>query len=335
MLNLILILIIILAVFLAALFSGLETGMYQLSRLRLRLGAEKKRWSFIVLARMMRDSPGLLISMLVGTNLVYYITTSAVTYMLLSKLHTEHTAMLLATLLTAPILFIFSEVIPKNIFFYRADILMPRFAFILLFFHKLFTWCGIVPLLKIISHLFARFFASARPGDTFKTPPRQSYLKAILRETDDSGFFSPVQAGIINRLDGILHQNINSVMIPVGKAKLVSKNCNKKSLLKMLRKHSFTRLPVYDGTAANIVGFINVYDCLNAREEFDRLDEFIKPILSLDARTIVIDAIDKMRTENQKIVLVTKPAYADRTRPLGLITMKDLAEELVGELAQW
>jgi len=333
MVNLILLSIIILVVFLAALFAGSETGMYQLSRLRLRLGAEKKQWSFIVLTRMMRDSPGLLISMLVANNLAHYIISGLVTYMLLSKLHAEHTAKLLAAVLTAPVLFIFSEVIPKNIFFYRADLLMARFAFILLFFHKLFTWCGIVPLLKIISHISVRSSSPAHPTDTFDIPPHQSHLKAILRETDESDIFSPVQAGIVNRLDGILHQNIKSVMIPISKAKMVTKGSNKKGLLKILEKQPFTRLLVYDRTPTNIVGFINIYDCLNAREEFDNLDKFLKPILRLDSQTIVIDAIDKMRAENQKIVLVTKPVQAGR--PVGLITMKDLVEELVGELAEW
>ena len=49
----------------------------------------------------------------------------------------------------------------------------------------------------------------------------------------------------------------------------------------------------------------------------------------------VIDAIDYMRKENQKILLVTRAGLAGREKPLGIVTMKDLVEELLGELAEW
>jgi Mg2+/Co2+ transporter CorB len=61
------------------LFSGAETGIYQLSRLRLRIGIEKKMPLSLILGDVLRDGPGLLISILVGNNLANYIITSCVT----------------------------------------------------------------------------------------------------------------------------------------------------------------------------------------------------------------------------------------------------------------
>ncbi|MHC4536230.1 MAG: CNNM domain-containing protein [Planctomycetota bacterium] len=58
--------LIVLFIILTGLFSGSETGMYRLSRLRLRLGIEKKKLSFIMLGRCIKDSNGLLLSMLIG-----------------------------------------------------------------------------------------------------------------------------------------------------------------------------------------------------------------------------------------------------------------------------
>jgi Mg2+/Co2+ transporter CorB len=96
----------------------------------------------------MDDSPGLVLSMLIGNNLVHYLVTSIVTVMLLAGALSSHAAEIYATVLIAPILFIFSEVIPKNVCYHRADVLMPRFAPLLWFFHKLFTCSGVVALLK-------------------------------------------------------------------------------------------------------------------------------------------------------------------------------------------
>jgi CBS domain containing-hemolysin-like protein len=42
-----------------------------------------------------------------------------------------------------------------------------------------------------------------------------------------------------------------------------------------------------------------------------------------------------MQSESQKIVLVTRIGHAGRETPIGIVTMKDLVEELLGELAEW
>jgi CBS domain containing-hemolysin-like protein len=49
----------------------------------------------------------------------------------------------------------------------------------------------------------------------------------------------------------------------------------------------------------------------------------------------VTDAIHIMQSEKHKIVLVTRSGRGGREWPIGIVTMKDLAEELLGELAEW
>ena len=80
-----LMLIIISAVFFTGLFAGAETGIYQVSRLRLRFGVERKQFSSVVLSKALQDTPGLLTSTLVGTNISIYLVTSTVTYIILQK----------------------------------------------------------------------------------------------------------------------------------------------------------------------------------------------------------------------------------------------------------
>ena len=68
---------------------------------------------------------------------------------------------------------------------------------------------------------------------------------------------------------------------------------------------------------------------------FNNLEAFVKPIRWLDAMTPVVDAIDTMRREKLEIVLVTRTRRTGSGVPLGIVTMKDLVEELLGELAEW
>lgn len=320
---------------LAGLFAGAETGIYQLSRLRLRLGVENKRPLFVILDKSLRDSPALLLSLLLGTNLAHYVATSIVTLLFLRQLQVEHTAELFAAVLTAPVLFIFSELLPKNLFFYRADFLMPYVAPLLLAFHRFFTWCQIVPLLGKLSRRFTGLTGASVGPKTAIAAVRRPHIRAIFQETQEEGFLSPVQTDIINRLAGISHLSIKAVMTPVNKVQMLDVNTDSSTLLKQLAESAFTRLPVYEHTSANITGFINIYECLSANQQFADLRSFIKPIRKLSAQTLVTEAINTMQTENQKIVLVTRPGHAGQERPVGIVTMKDLVEELLGELTEW
>jgi putative hemolysin len=333
--NIALISAVVFFVFLAGLFAGSETGMYQLSRLRLRLGIEKKRMSFIILGRCLSDSTGLLLSMLIGTNLSHYLATSIVTSMFLGTVDTEHTAEFFATILTVPILFICAELIPKNTFFYRADVLMPYLSPLLYAVYKLLSWCGILPLLKLISSLFARLMGLAAASKTVIASAQRHKIQAILQDTHEEGFLSPVQSEIVNRLVGISHVHIGSVMIPIHNVEMVDANSDDSALLNKLNKCAFTRLPVTEGRAGNILGFISIYEALSSSEKFADLRGFIKPIRKLDADMTVIDAMNIMQKENHKIVLVVRAGHFGREKPVGIVTMKDLVEELLGELAEW
>ncbi|MHC4122841.1 MAG: CNNM domain-containing protein [Planctomycetota bacterium] len=331
----ILIILAVSAVILAGLFAGTETGVYQLSRIRLRLGIAEKKLSFIILGKSLSDSPGLLISMLIGTNLLYYITTSIVTFILLSRLQDKHAVEILTAVITTPIVFIFSEVIPKSLFLYRADFLMPFTAPVVFVFHKLCTFCGIVPLLKGFSRLLGRFAGSASMSNAAIASTQRHQISTLLQETREEKVLSSIQTGIISRMTNISNITIHSVMILLNKVQMVEVNSNRDALLNILKKSAYTRLPVYEDKPGNIVGFINIYDALNTKEDFDSLHSLVKPIHRLSADISVLDAMNIVQKEKQKIVLVNRLGLTKHHRPLGIVTMKDLIEELFGELTEW
>jgi putative hemolysin len=333
--NFVLILIFALLVVLAGLFAGTETGLYRLSRLRLRLGVEKKHLKYILLGRCLHDGPGLLLSLLIGTNLSHYLATSIVTWVLLTVVSTEHMAEIITTALTAPFLFVFAELIPKNIFFYRSDSLMPYMAPVLYIFHKFLSLCGVVPVLKFIATFFARLAGSAYASKTAISSAQRHTVQAFLYETQEEGILSSVQTDIVNRLVKVSSVRLKSVMIPLDKVKTIDINSDYLAVLNVLDKSPFTRLPVTEEQPGNVIGFINIYETLSSSKQFSDLRDFISPINTLDMNTTVFDAMSYMQKQNQKILLVTRASPAERRKPLGIVTMKDLVEELLGELAEW
>ena len=111
-------------------------------------------------------------------------------------------------------------------------------------------------------------------------------------------------------------------------------NSSRKELLAVLDKWPHTRLPVYERNRNSIIGSVNIYEALGSGEDFQDIRKFIKPISRLNSATSVIDAMNEMIKQNDKIVLVVAAAAAKR-KIIGIVTMKDLAEELTGELAEW
>lgn len=329
-----LMLLAIVMVVLAGFFAGAETGIYRLSRLRLRLNAERRNLLSVLLANVMRDSSGLLLSLLVGTNLCHYVATSAITSAFLSLVASEHAAELYTTLLMAPLLFILSELIPKNVFLHRADALSTVAAPLLYISHKAFTWCGAVPLLRLTSNLFAKLIGSSESSKTMIASSQSHQVRTILRDTREEGLLSPVQTEMIDRIANIPGLRLSTVMVPLSRVQTAGIHSDRVLLLEILKKHAHTRLPVWRDAPGNIAGFIDVYDVLASTEEFTSLEKFLRPLKTLDADTLITDAIDIMRREQIKIVLVTR-SRTWREVPAGIVTMKDLVEELMGELAEW
>ncbi len=323
------------AVVLSAVFSGLETGMYRVSRLRVRLGAEKGQWRQRILSRILPDGAGLLLSLLVANNLANYAATSGVTYLFLEAVDSERMAEVLATALTAPLLFVFAESLPKNVFLARADALMAFFAPLVLVTHRALTWCGIVPLLRGLAHLFGRVIGASVPSRTMIASAQRHHVRAILRDTHEEGLLSPVQTDIIDRIVSVPGLRLSAVMVPFSRVQSVHVRSDRRTLLHTLKRCTWTRLLVWRDAPTHIVGFVNIYDVLSSDEPFDDLARFVLPLRRMDVGTSVIEAIDVMRRDQVKMVLVTRTRRGGHQVPAGIVTMKDLVEELLGELAEW
>ena len=103
-------------------------------------------------------------------------------------------------------------------------------------------------------------------------------------------------------------------------------------MIDIFSKIPFNKLLVYDRWKSNIVGFIQISDCLSVDKDFNNLNDFLKPIRKIDLNTPFTQTVKIMQKEKHKIALITKTSYHDK--PLGIVTMKDLIEVLFGELVE-
>jgi CBS domain containing-hemolysin-like protein len=132
-----------------------------------------------------------------------------------------------------------------------------------------------------------------------------------------------------NRVMHIGQVTLDQVMTPIARVEVISPETTGEELTAFLSGHDFSRLPVLDSGGA-IVGVINIYDVL-LDESVSRPADVMTIPPELPSETTVTDALYRMRQANAPMAVVANKSG----QHVGIVTIKDLVEEIVGELAVW
>jgi putative hemolysin len=325
-------------VLLSAFFSGAETGMYCLNRMRLRLAAHEKQHAATRLQRLLSDQAGLLFTTLVGTNAANYLAPICLVTVFLHFLQSaesehlravyEHKAELLTTLILTPILFIFGEIVPKNVFQRQADRYMMLIATPLSAAYQAARVTGLLVLQRQISR-FLRSRLGRQTASTSALHPKLEMYQ-MLREGAADGALTTAQMFILQRIPTLKALRIANVMTPRSSSVMLNAIASRREILDTIRHSPYSRLPVYRGERANVIGIVHILDVLTAPAD-SSLTQCLQPLLTLNYTTPVMKALTALQRGGQRMAVVV-----DRSgRCLGLVTIKDLVEEIVGELAAW
>lgn len=315
-------------IFFSAFFSGSETGIYSISRLKLRINREKGKPVDRILHKLLLDDYGLVFTTLCGTNLTNYLTGSIVTGLFLAQGLAGYKAEIYATLILTPVLFLFSEALPKHIYYSKADKLMPLGGWMLWVWHKIFTYTGLVPFLKLLSRIAAKLIGSKQKGETLINTAQRHHITEIVRQTFKEGALSVVQAKILEKIVNISNANAGSVMVPIKYVLMVSSKIKHEELHQELaRSHHQYRL-VYEGNQQNIIGYISILELLNSDIKSDEITAFIRPLSQIPAETPVMKALNIMIKAGHKILLITSQTILGKTTIEGIVTIKDLAHKI-------
>ena len=321
------------AVFLAALANGMETGIYRVNRVRLRLRADRGDRRARALTGLLGDVRGLIIVCLIVYDTGVYVATAFVTNLVAHAGWASGPVgvELLSTALLAPLFFIFTDVLPKSIFTYEADRWMVRFGGVLRAAHGVLRGVGLVPALKGASTLILRVARGREAALVNPFHPRQR-LRAFLREGAAEGVLSRYQDELVDRVLALRERQVRDVMIPLARVTSVEAGTDREHFVEHLRAHSYSRVPVWEGRRDHIIGIVHINDVLAAgAEAFDLARLAAGEPLCVGPDMPVSQAMFRMRAARAAMAVVVGP----RDRAVGIITIKDLVEEIVGELAEW
>jgi CBS domain containing-hemolysin-like protein len=310
-------------------FSGSEMGLYCVNRVRLRLAAEQHDPNAARLKGMVDRQQETVLGILLGTNLANYLLTCSTTAFLTGafQIHPDHVELYAAAILS-PMIFVLGDVVPKNWFQLQADRLMLISSRLLHTCILLFRYTGVLWALQGLTYVSAKL-ASSDPQAGLQSPRLE--VVGLLREGAAGGAVTEEQADITERVMNLSSIHVGTVMLPRRKAITVPITATRKDLERVVRYHSYSRMPVIDRDGRTVAGIVNAYDILAQESESTAIEGWIQPMLEIEASETVYNALVLLQRNKATMAIVTDP----RRGFVGIMTLKDVIEEIFGELPAW
>lgn len=313
----------LLACYLAsAMFSGSETAFYALSKARLEADLRFGRRMAFLVRWLIRDERAFLIAILIGNNLVLELATSQMQGLLALFVDAPLAAReLLLTLILTPTLFLFGELLPKDVYRRRPHTLLGYSAPLVALARLLF-----VPLslpLRWLSQAVEAIFRLER-SEVEVTLGRDWVIELV----EESARAGSLPSGLKPMVDNVLRLRsipLSEVMVPYAEVFCIDLRTPAAETQRRLAEAPHTRLPLVE-TDGSVARYVHQLEALAAPGT--PLPDLARPLLALDPEMPVDRALARLRLAGQRCALVGTSAA-----PRGLVTLKDLVETISGDLA--
>ena len=315
---------------LSAFFSSSEIAMFALPNHRVDAVVEEGKRGSKTLARLKADPHRLLVTILVGNNLVNVAMSSLATGLLAFYLGNQGQAVFIATFAITALVLLFGESAPKS---YAVDnteswalrISRPlRLAEIVL-----------LPLVVLFDHL-TRIVNKVTGG---RAAIEESYItrqeiRDIIETGEREGVLDEDEREMLQRTLRFNRTIVKEVMTPRLDMTAVPKDASIEEAIETCVQSGHERLPVYDGELDNVLGVVHISDLVRDGNYGDaedlELDDVIEPTLHVPESKNVDELLTEMREERLNMVIVIDEFGTTE----GLVTMEDLVEEIVGEILE-
>ena len=307
--------------FCSAYFASCETAYTAVSKVRLRTMADKgdKRAKKALWICDRFDKT--LTTILIGNNVFHAACASLSALLVLRQFSEEY--VVYGTLITTIIVYLFAEMLPKSLAKARAEEIALLFAPSMGLLVRVLT--PISAIFSGIAGLLSRFFNSEQSETV-----TEEELISIIETIEDEGVLEPEKQALVNSAMEFRDKLARDIMIPMDQVVSVPSSIPLAELATLATQMAYSRLPVYEGRKDNIVGILPVSQFLSyyvCGKPIILRKLLMKPYV-FDSNTEISVLLQRMRLNKLHMVFVTD----ENRKKLGLITMEDLLEELVGDI---
>lgn len=311
--------LIIVLIYWSGWFSGMETALTRLDSLDL---AEMKRQKVRNIKRIFslkRDMNRTLITILIGNNIVN-VALSAVTALAADSVFHQLGVSLAVGAITFLII-IFGDIIPKSTALADARKVASKRAAILYFLTIVFN-----PLTRLFTLLAGWILRLKGIKQGKKAVLVTDWkIKELATLSQEEGQIKTLEKKIIHHVFHFGDKTVRNVMIPLARVAKLPEDCTMDQAVKEFRVHGYTRLPLVS-KGGRVTGVINVKSLVGRRH--GSLQGLISQPLFVSAKVHVTTLFERMQQTRIHIAIVED----GHGRHIGLATMEDLLEELVGEI---
>ena len=319
--NGVMLLIIIICVILSGYFSATETAFSAINRVRIRNQAEKGNKRAALVLQLSDNYDSLLSTILIGNNIVN-IGCSSLATILFVKLLGEEMGAGISTLVITVVVLIFGEISPKSI----AKESPEKFA---MFSAPMINGLRIV--LTPINWMFGQW--KKLLSCLFKTSGSQGItseeLFTIVEEAQEEGSIDKEEGSLLRSALSFDDLEAGDILTPRIDMEGIPVESTQEEAAEVFANTGYSRLPVYEETLDHIVGILYHKDFYNRVYGTDTsIREVMRPALFTTAN----QKIDELMQELQKKKLHIAIVLDEFGGTVGLITLEDILEELVGEI---
>ena len=314
--------IILLLLFFAAYFAVCETAFASVSRIRLKLEADRgdrraKRAMFVT-----EHFDKAITTILIGTNIVHLAAAAYVTVLVTRRWGVN--AVTLSTVITTVVVFFVGEMLPKSI----AKKYSARFSLgtagSLCFFMRVFT-----PLSAVLTAI-GGFAASLTRGDS-EVSVTEDELYDIIENMTDEGELDAEQGELVTSALSFGDVTVESILTARVDVTALDVDWPPEKVMGVVRDLRHSRVPVYEGTIDNIIGILQIRKYMKAWLS-DRAHISLRALLDepyfIHQSMKIAELLPVMSGKKLNMAVVTD----NYGGTLGIVTVEDILEELVGEI---
>jgi CBS domain containing-hemolysin-like protein len=222
---------------------------------------------------------------------------------------------------------VFGELIPKTLALQSPDRTSLCVATPLILFARL-AHPAIVAMNGAGNAIIRR--AGYQPAGTEGMVHSVQELDLLITDTEEAGVLTHQQAEFARKVFTLSGKRVADCLVPRDRMAALALGTPPDRILELVRSGAHTRMPVYDGDLDNVVGVVNTKDLffLFSLKGVVVLEDALYPPLFLKPDDNVADALELFRKERRPLAVVRD----DAGTVLGLITMEDVLEEIVGDI---
>jgi CBS domain containing-hemolysin-like protein len=155
-------------------------------------------------------------------------------------------------------------------------------------------------------------------------------LVLLIEDTEEAGIITPDQADYVQNVFRLSARTVRDCLVPRDRMATLELNTPPDKVLEAVRSGAHTRMPVYEGNLDNIVGIVNTKDLffLFSLKGVVILHDAIYPATYLKPEASMTEALRLLKRERRHMGLVR----GDDNKILGLVTLEDILEEIVGDI---